>query len=63
MPVASRSVNPTKDVGDAEQILERIVELEDLLLENRGRKPKFQELKLQAEWSSELEELNSQLEL
>jgi len=62
-PVASRSVNPTNDVGDAEQILERIVELEGLLLADRGRKPKFQKLKLQAEWSSEFEELNSQLEL
>lgn len=61
--MASRSVNPTNDVGDAEQILERIVELEGLLLADRGRKPKFQKLKLQAEWSSEFEELNSQLEL
>ena len=56
-------MNPTNDVGDAEQILERIVELEGLLLADRGRKPKFQKLKLQAEWSSEFEELNSQLEL
>ncbi|MCZ6642524.1 MAG: ABC-F family ATP-binding cassette domain-containing protein [Gammaproteobacteria bacterium] len=50
------------EVRDAEQILERIVELEDLLLADRTRKIKFQKPKLQAEWASELEVLNSQLE-
>ncbi len=53
--------NREKDTRDAEQILERIVELEDLLLAERARKSKFQKLQLQAEWETELEILNSQL--
>ncbi len=57
----SRIAIPTKDAPDAEQILERIVELEDLLVADRARKPKFQKLKLQAEWATELKDLNSQL--
>ena len=45
-----------------EQLLERIVELEDLLRQDAARKPKFQKPKLQAAWRSELDELNRRLD-
>lgn len=44
-----------------ENILARIVELEKLLEADLARKPKFQKPKLQAEWRSEIDELNKLL--
>jgi hypothetical protein len=41
--------------------LERIVELEEKLAADRGRKPKFQKPKLQQAWQAELQELYKQI--
>ena len=42
-------------------VLERIIELEELLQADLARKPKFQKLKMQAAWQRELDELNEKL--
>lgn len=47
---------------DEEVLLERIVELERLLDEDRARKPKFQKPARQRRWQSELDELMARLE-
>jgi ATPase subunit of ABC transporter with duplicated ATPase domains len=48
------------DVSE-DDVLDRILELERLLEEDRARKPKFQKPKLQAAWRAELDTLNRQL--
>ena len=50
------------DVLGEDAVLERIVELENLLLEDQARKPKFQKSRLQAAWNAELRELSERLE-
>jgi len=55
------AASQTHELGE-DAVLERIVELENLLLEDRARKPKFQKPRLQAAWNAELRELGERLE-
>ena len=50
-----------ENLSNEEQILQRIVELESLLAEDRSRKPKFQKPKLWDGWEEEMQELESKL--
>ncbi len=56
------SMRTTPAPASAEALLERIVELEDLLAADRARKPKFQKPDRQASWSAEIEALYARLE-
>ncbi|MDG3087911.1 ABC-F family ATP-binding cassette domain-containing protein [Vibrio hannami] len=47
---------------DEEQLLERLIELETLLEEDKQRKPKHQKLNLQVQWKEEIDRVTSQLE-
>ncbi len=47
--------------SEPDDILSRIVELEQLLEDDLARKPKFQKPKLQAKWKEEIEALNKRL--
>ncbi len=47
---------------NAEDVLTRIVELEELLAADQSRKPKFQKRKLQAQWRAELARLYERLD-
>ena len=47
--------------NDEDSILERIIELETLIAEDRARKLKFQKPKLQSNWHTELTHLNTLL--
>ncbi|MEM9743438.1 MAG: ABC-F family ATP-binding cassette domain-containing protein [Pseudomonadota bacterium] len=49
-------------VLDEDAMLARLVELEDLLAADLGRKAKFQKPKLQAAWRREIDDLKAQLE-
>ncbi|MBU2864799.1 ATP-binding cassette domain-containing protein [Reinekea forsetii] len=49
-------------LSDDEMLLERILELESLLEEDKQRKAKFQKPKLQQQWQQELDELNHRLD-
>lgn len=53
--IASTTDDGAKTGADEEQILGRIIELEDLLRQDLGRKPKFQKPKKQEEWRLELD--------
>jgi NurA-like 5'-3' nuclease len=58
--------NSEKHISNAEaesedQMLQRIIELESLLTNDRARKPKFQKIANQEKWLAELNTLNSQL--
>ena len=65
----TRSVSPTdpvlvdadEKINSEDQILQRIVELEQLLADDRSRKPKFQKPANQQKWETEIANLNSQL--
>ncbi len=48
-------------LNDGESLLNRILELETLLAEDRARKARFQKPKRQAAWEAELERLNDRL--
>ena len=48
-------------VESEDQMLQRIIELESLLTNDRARKPKFQKIANQEKWQAELNTLNSQL--
>jgi len=48
-------------VESEDEILQRIIELETLLAEDRARKPKFQKPANQDKWQAEIDSLNSQL--
>jgi ABC-type multidrug transport system ATPase subunit len=50
-----------KSDDNHDDILARIIELEERLEADLARKPKFQKPKLQAEWREELDELNGKL--
>ncbi len=50
------------EARDEDVLLERIVELEQLLAADQGRRPKFQKPKLQAAWREEIEALTQQLD-
>ena len=52
----------SKQRYSGDEVLNRIVELEELLQADLARKPKFQKPKLQEAWQAELEELNGKLE-
>jgi len=64
-PVINNPINIAEEIsdnpGNEDEILQRIVELETRLTEDRDRKPKFQKPKLQEQWSAEIEHLNSRL--
>jgi ATP-binding cassette subfamily F protein 3 len=64
-PTINNPVDDTEVIsdnpGNEDEILQRIVELETRLTEDRARKAKFQKLKMQEQWSTELELLNSRL--
>ena len=49
------------DAESEDQMLQRIIELESLLANDRDRKPKFQKIATQKKWQAELNTLNSQL--
>ena len=49
------------DAESEDQMLQRIIELESLLANDRDRKPKFQQIATQKKWQAELNTLNSQL--
>ena len=49
------------DAESEDQMLQRIIELESLLANDRDRKPKFQKIATQNKWQAELNTLNSQL--
>lgn len=49
------------DAESEDQMLQRIIELESLLANDRDRKPKFQKIATQEKWQAELNTLNSQL--
>ena len=49
------------DAESEDQMLQRIIELESLLTNDRARKPKFQKIANQEKWLAELNTLNSQL--
>ena len=49
------------DAESEDQMLQRIIELESLLANDRDRKPKFQKIANQEKWQAELNTLNSQL--
>ncbi len=49
------------DLDTDDELLERMIELERLLTEDRGRKPKFQKPARQATWERELARLNQLL--
>ena len=49
------------DAESEDQMLQRIIELESLLANDRDRKPKFQKIANQEKWLAELNTLNSQL--
>ena len=51
----------TAETQSEDQILERIIELESLLTNDRARKPKFQKIANQEKWLAELNTLNSRL--
>lgn len=53
-------VDTMESDGSEEEILERILELEILLTEDKNRKTKFQKPKLQLLWEEELIKLNNQ---
>ena len=49
------------DAESEDQMLQRIIELESLLANDRDRKPKFQKIATREKWQAELNTLNSQL--
>lgn len=51
----------TEAPGDEEELLNRIVELEIMLAEDKARKRKFQKPKMQIRWTQALEDLNAKL--
>jgi ATPase subunit of ABC transporter with duplicated ATPase domains len=53
----SQSVDLKASANDEDALLERVCRLEQLLDDDRTRKPKFQKLKLQQQWQSELDRL------
>ena len=53
----SQSVDLKTSANDEDALLERVCRLEQLLDDDRTRKPKFQKLKLQQQWQSELDRL------
>lgn len=65
-PASASKTNSTKESqsdapGSEEDILTRIVELEELLSADQARKPKFQKPKLQETWQQEIEALSRKL--
>jgi ABC-type multidrug transport system ATPase subunit len=64
-PVINKPINVAEEIsdnpGNEDEILQRIIELETRLTEDRGRKTKFQKPKMQEQWSAEIEQLNSRL--
>lgn len=52
------------DVADdhPDRLLERMLELEQLLADDRARKPKFQKPQRQVQWQAELDQLMRQLD-
>jgi len=56
-----QSEGATEVLHNEEDILNRIVELETLLAEDKARKNKFQKAKMQAQWAREIEGLNARL--
>jgi ATPase subunit of ABC transporter with duplicated ATPase domains len=59
--VKKEGASVSASLSDEESILERILELEQLIEADQQRKPKFQKPKLQAQWEAELSRLNAQL--
>lgn len=54
---AGHSANP---LGE-EQLLERLIKLENLLAEDQQREPKHQKPNLQLQWQEEIDQINLQL--
>jgi len=55
------SEGTTEVLNNEEDILNRIVDLETMLAEDKARKSKFQKTKMQAQWAKEIEKLNARL--
>jgi ATPase subunit of ABC transporter with duplicated ATPase domains len=65
-PQASSASKPSissavEDLSSEEQLLERLVELESLLDDDRQRRPKHQKPNLQKQWQDEIESISNQL--
>ncbi|ASP39121.1 hypothetical protein CHH28_10710 [Bacterioplanes sanyensis] len=54
--------NTVPEAQKADALLEQLLKLEQLLEEDRARKPKFQKPQRQAQWQDEISELMAQLE-
>lgn len=52
----------TPQIDDTDRLLERVVELEQLLADDLARKPKFQKPQRQAQWQIEIDELMAKLD-
>lgn len=59
---APRNTGPDSHVDDPDRLLERMIELEQLLADDQTRKPKFQKPERQKQWQEELARLMARLE-